>query len=60
MAQSAQEMALDRGSEKGGGDPFAHDISHDDVEAVIGVSEKIIEVPVDLLRRNRERSDPCP
>ena len=48
-------MALRGRTEQGGRDALAHDVSDDDVEAVVAVLEEIVEVPVDALRWNRER-----
>ncbi len=54
-AERLQEMALGRGAEQRGRDPFAHHVADDDVEAVVAVLEEIVEVAVDALRGNRER-----
>ena len=56
-AERLQKVALRGRTEQGGRDPFAHDVSDDDVEAVVAVLEEIVEVAVDALRWNSERGD---
>ena len=54
-AERLQKVALGRGAEQRRGNPLAHHVSDDDVEAVVPVLEEIVEVAVDSLRRNGER-----
>src|SRR6266581_5695044 len=48
-AERAQEVALDRSAKKGRGNPFTHDVSNDNVEVLVIILEKVVEVAVDLL-----------
>ena len=59
-AERLKKVALGGGAEQCRGNPLAHHVSDDDVEAVVPVLEEIVEVAVDALRRNRERGDPHP
>ena len=54
-AERLQKVALGCGAEQRRGNPLAHHVSDDDVEAVVPVLEEIVEVAVDALRRNGER-----
>ena len=48
-AERAQEVALDRRAKKGRGNPFTHDVSNDNVEVLVIILEKVVEVAIDLL-----------
>ena len=54
-AERLKKVALGGGAEQRRGNPFAHHVPDDDVEAIVPVLEEIVEVAVDSLRRNRER-----
>ncbi len=57
VAERLDEVALGRRAEKRRGDPLAHDVGDDHVEALVLVSVEVVEVAVDLLRRDRQRGD---
>ena len=56
-AERLQEVALRCRAEQRRGNPLAHHVPDDDVEAGVPVFEEIVEVAVDSLRRDGERGD---
>jgi hypothetical protein len=52
--EGTEKLAFGRGPEEGSGNAFTHDIAHQHIEVLVVVAKKVVEVAVDLLRRQRQ------
>ena len=55
LAEGLKEGAFGRRPEQRRGNALAHDVADDDIEALVNVPEKVIEIAADPLRGNRKR-----
>jgi hypothetical protein len=49
IAEGFQKMALGGGSQECRGNAFAHNVAHDHVEAVAGMTNEDVEIAIDAL-----------